>query len=1760
MSDITQIQVGETIYNIADNIARRPATSTYAGLLTDVPNDDKKYARKNQEWVDLDNLIDKKLNTDATTSLSGSILTFDSPVTNGIKDLTVGIEPVQDLHGYDHPWPGGSGKNLMDYENFISVSDKARCTASVDTSGTITVNCTESGSLWIGLSATIGGTIPSNAFTIPASQGNTFVSSGIGYSYIYYEVDANNVVLASTEKQHGISYTVTDSQCTKLGFRLVIGSKTSGDTITGNTQMEKGSTATAWSPYSNICPISGHATATVTRTGKNLFDISQISDGSISGLVYTVSDGIITYSGTALSNGWKSIYNFYLPKVGTYHFHMEVTGDGGAWLENWTNKNQDVTITCTDTSVAYRITLPNTTSGQSYSGTIKNIQVEYASSATFYEPYQGTSVTIDLGETRYGGSINVLTGEMTVTKVFWTKNTSTMNNGEDYAGWNNAGIRDIIGTGFANAIFGGFSNISGTVSVNPHNYFMVNTLGNNDVLYLPKVVWNNKTQTQWIADAIDIQIIIPLATPFTVQLTPAQLSTLIGQNVLWCDTGDSTAIIRTGAGALAYQDTVDYNSDQITNKPNLTAIKSMIGGYESSMKATRNYISGQLIVVADTLYKATSNIASGTTLTAGSNVSATTVDAELALKAKTDDVYTKSFVDTLLAAKAPLASPALTGTPTAPTPSASDDSTQIATTAMVQDVAEGKEDLIIKSASGAVASFADGADYPVSELIVDIDPVQDLHGYANPWPAGGGSNIWDEEWEVGQWTNLGIKADGTSIRSKNYIPVTSGTTYYASFSKTTYTTGLIIQALAEDKSFIENHLMYNPGTFTVGANTKYIVMCTFVTDNITTYTSGIAINYPSTVTTYSPYSNVCPISGHTSAMVTRTGKNLAKSKEVTELLNLYGIALYIDTDLLLPSTTYTISFDGTSGNKYYLNENLFVYSTFTVGSGRTIVQATTLSALDKTNVRQYEENHGWIIFKNHQAQSNAHAFDDLQLELGSTANAYQPYSGVSVTVDLNGTIYGGTVDVLTGEMTVTKAVKVLNGTEGWTQVPYNSWPTYPYAYQVQVSGVPIFSSKGSCISSHYNNGNPYHNLGNLLNLYDNYLVLADNQFEDVTALKTWLSTNNVTVVYPLATPLTVQLTPAQLSTLLGANNIWSDTGNTTVKYWTLPSQDLADDIQRKVDAKADVIISSASGSVASFTDGSPAPVTALSVGIEPVQDLHGYSNPWPGGGGKNILPITIANLKTWNTGGTWNGDKYTRLDIEYTFETYQGYVTKIIANGTASGNATLIITADSTHNEYVGKIFSGKPSVNGTTMSGYNFTTSSNLPNDTGDGITLSGLTDNVFRLYVVVASGYTVTNATFQPMIRDTSETSTYTPYSNICPISGHSNVVVTRTGKNLLQNINSASVTSNGVTFTKNADGSLTLSGTASANAFYNMDYTGGGSTSVFDLTPFRGQQMTLSMVDTAITGLTINFTYFTDNVTYPTLQSNINTKQTVTIPSDAWRSRIYIKVASGTAFATPKTIYPQLVLGTEVGEIQPYTATSVTIDLGGTRYGGQLDVLTGEMVIDRAYITFNGSENWYSSARTNVTPSIYRLALSNVLTGCKQITAGNLLPELISNIYPTKSPNNTYDGILGISNQQNTNDIYVYDPNFDYQYSTSAFTTWLGSNNLQVVYKLAQPLTVQLSPSTLSTLLGDNNIWASTGQTSVTYRADTKLFIERLTKPTEDDMVANTNIASGKYFMVGNNLYLATSAIASGTMVVPGSNCTALSLADALNNLNS
>ena len=165
-------------------------------------------------------------------------------------------------------------------------------------------------------------------------------------------------------------------------------------------------------------------------------------------------------------------------------------------------------------------------------------------------------------------------------------------------------------------------------------------------------------------------------------------------------------------------------------------------------------------------------------------------------------------------------------------------------------------------------------------------------------------------------------------------------------------------------------------------------------------------------------------------------------------------------------------------------------------------------------------------------------------------------------------------------------------------------------------------------------------------------------------------------------------------------------------------------------------------------------------------------------------------------------------------------------------------------------------------------------------------------------------------------------------------------------------------------------------------------------------------------------------------------------------------------------------------------------------GTVYGGTLDVTTGVLTVNKVALTFNGSENWVSTTANGHT----RQRVNSVLIGIKQITGGWQTPNLISDIYPTKTPNATYAGTVGITNQQNSADLYIMDNRYDYVGSTSDYKTWLSTNNLKVVYELATPQTYQLTPTEVATLLGDNTIWADTGDTEVEYRANTELWVQR------------------------------------------------------------
>lgn len=224
-----------------------------------------------------------------------------------------------------------------------------------------------------------------------------------------------------------------------------------------------------------------------------------------------------------------------------------------------------------------------------------------------------------------------------------------------------------------------------------------------------------------------------------------------------------------------------------------------------------------------------------------------------------------------------------------------------------------------------------------------------------------------------------------------------------------------------------------------------------------------------------------------------------------------------------------------------------------------------------------------------------------------------------------------------------------------------------------------------------------------------------------------------------------------------------------------------------------------------------------------------------------------------------------------------------------------------------------------------------------------------------------------------------------------------------------------------------------------------------------------------------------------------------------------------------------------------------TTLTINLGQTVYGGKLDVLSGVLTVDRVIASVASVMNKYENANGD-----YWYSTATAL-GIPNISGLNA--ELISdrfvkfaNVTPTNK-----EGIISFY----ANNIIRWKEKGDL--ALADYRTYLASNPFQLCYELAEPIEIQLSPQQINSLLGVNNIWADSGDTMAEYRADTKLFIERLTAPDSADMIADSAITSGKFFMVGNSLYRALANIASGATITVGTNAQRVSLADALNLVN-
>lgn len=366
----------------------------------------------------------------------------------------------------------------------------------------------------------------------------------------------------------------------------------------------------------------------------------------------------------------------------------------------------------------------------------------------------------------------------------------------------------------------------------------------------------------------------------------------------------------------------------------------------------------------------------------------------------------------------------------------------------------------------------------------------------------------------------------------------------------------------------------------------------------------------------------------------------------------------------------------------------------------------------------------------------------------------------------------------------------------------------------------------------------------------------------------------------------------------------------------------------------------------------------------------------------------------------------------------------------------------------------------------------------------------------------------------------------SNVRPITGWTGVDVTRAGKNLFKPTATGGSYGSSVTWSVNSDGTVSATVTT-----LTAGYTA-------DLGTFTAKAGVLYALNGCPSGGGFN---------RQRLYFRGSSGEEYDIGNGAVFSRAEDTVLTmAIGFGDPGTyVYRPMVRVASVsdGTFEPYVSNIYPISWqseAGTVYGGSLDVTSGVLKATRIclqypYITWNqyNANNGYKaySASPGGRYSINQSSggMSNMVSSFGSFSSSSMNKNII------QLPANT--------------SMYM------------ALKDDLDPNDVQVSYPLATPIVYQLTPIQIRTLLGQNAFWANINSTvDLDYRVDTKLYIEQLTKPGEDDMTANANIAAATFFMVGNRLFLSTAAISAGETIAPGTNCSEISLADALNQLNS
>jgi hypothetical protein len=322
--------------------------------------------------------------------------------------------------------------------------------------------------------------------------------------------------------------------------------------------------------------------------------------------------------------------------------------------------------------------------------------------------------------------------------------------------------------------------------------------------------------------------------------------------------------------------------------------------------------------------------------------------------------------------------------------------------------------------------------------------------------------------------------------------------------------------------------------------------------------------------------NVRPIKGRDSVTVERCGENVIELFSTNDSSLGIKIAVDAEKNITLNGTlvgkgnidigmcrlhwvagkTYTMYVKKVSGSASLGSGDgiTFAYSLFTTDFDhyfRGNTTSTNLDAYIASNAALVETE---LIFML-QCWRDGTVFNNFKFQIevvpGTIApTTYAPYTGQTATLTLPRTIYGGTVDAVTGEGQETWKLLTLDGTENWMQ---DTSALYPY-FVIEILHIGEISlttlgAKCTAFPSVHISAN---NNNNGFDGWNTSLYIRWASLSTVDSLKSYLAAQYaagtpVQVCYKLADPVPFTATGAQpIPALSGVNTVLTDADSATV--------------------------------------------------------------------------------------------------------------------------------------------------------------------------------------------------------------------------------------------------------------------------------------------------------------------------------------------------------------------------------------------------------------------------------------------------------------------------------------------------------------------------------------------------------------------------------------------------------------------------------------